>query len=223
MQRSESIHELAAALAKAQAKIEGASKDKVNPHLKSRYADMASVVDACRPALTANGLAVIQAPRYIDKLVEVETILVHATGQWVSETLALPVAKVDAQGIGSAITYARRYGLMAIVGIAPEEDDGHAAVQPPAQSQSPASRQAAPSQPPAKPSPIREDVLSFLRHKAESQGLAAMREAWKGLSPDEQKLPSKQDLEDLATVARQTDERMTQPEPDEPQDDDPTF
>jgi hypothetical protein len=127
MNRSDTINELAAALAKAQGAIQPALKQSENPYFKSSYADLASVWRACRDALSKNGLAVVQLVRVVDKTVEVETLLTHASGQWIAETLKLPVAKPDIQGTGSAITYTRRYALAAMVGVAPEEDDGNAA------------------------------------------------------------------------------------------------
>lgn len=138
MTHSDQINELAAALTAAQAKIEGAKKDSRNPHFNSAYADLASVWDACRGALAANKLAVMQTPRTTPPLadglpytVEVETMLMHASGQWMRDTLAVPITKIDAQGVGSAITYARRYALAAFVGIAPEDDDGNKASEKP--------------------------------------------------------------------------------------------
>lgn len=123
-----SIADLAAALCKAQAQMEGAKKDAANPHFKSKYADLASVWDAIRAPLTSNGLSVVQLLRSIQGGVEVETILMHASGQQISDVFAVPASKQDAQGYGSAATYARRYALMAMVGVAPEDDDGNAAV-----------------------------------------------------------------------------------------------
>lgn len=123
-----SIADLAAALCKAQAQMEGAKKDANNPHFKSKYADLASVWDAIRGPLTSNGLSVVQLLRSIQGGVEVETILMHASGQQISDVFAVPASKQDAQGYGSAATYARRYALMAMVGVAPEDDDGNAAV-----------------------------------------------------------------------------------------------
>jgi hypothetical protein len=123
-----SIADLAAALCKAQAQMEGAKKDANNPHFKSKYADLASVWDAIRAPLTSNGLSVVQLLRSISGGVEVETILMHASGQQISDVFAVPATKNDAQGYGSAATYARRYALMAMVGVAPEDDDGNAAV-----------------------------------------------------------------------------------------------
>ena len=132
MQRSEQINELATALAKAQGEMEGASKEKENPHFRSRYADLGAVYDAVREPLAKHGLSVTQWMRSTGgdggHAVEVETFLMHASGQWMSDAFAVPVSKVDAQGYGSACTYARRYALMAAVGIAPVDDDANAAV-----------------------------------------------------------------------------------------------
>lgn len=128
METSEQINELAAALAKAQGQIKGAVKDSTNPHFKSSYADLASVWDACRDALSENGIAVIQTPHTDEASnCHVVTMLTHASGQWVRDTFSLPPTKADPQGYGSAITYMRRYALAAIVGVAPEDDDGNAA------------------------------------------------------------------------------------------------
>jgi hypothetical protein len=128
MQRSEQIEALTAALSKAQAEIEGAAKTAENPHFRNRYADLGAVWEAIRAPLTKHGLSVVQFPRACEMGVEVETTLLHTSGQFMSDTLALPVLKRDAQGFGSAITYARRYSLMAVAGIAPVDDDGNAAV-----------------------------------------------------------------------------------------------
>ena len=128
IETSTSLAALAAALAKAQAAVEGAIKGKVNPAFRSKYADLASVWDACREALTDNGLSVIQSPGHIeDGRMEMTTMLLHASGEWARGSLTIPVAKADAHGYGSAITYARRYALAAFVGVSPEDDDGNAA------------------------------------------------------------------------------------------------
>lgn len=128
MQRSEQINELAAALVKAQGAIGGAKKDSTNPHFKSAYADLASVWDAVRAPLSAAGLAVMQWPRTVENGVEIETMIAHSSGQWMSDTLWMPCVKMDAHGLGSAITYGRRYALMSVMGVAPVDDDGNAAV-----------------------------------------------------------------------------------------------
>lgn len=125
METSESINEISTALAKAQGQIEAALKDKTNPHLRSKYADLASVWDACRHQLSSNGIAIVQAPETTDKGVSIETLLCHSSGQWIKSSCFIPVDKYTAQGFGSAITYARRYSLAAFVGVAPDDDDGN--------------------------------------------------------------------------------------------------
>ena len=129
MNKSESIKELATALAKAQGEIKGAVKDSSNPFFNSKYADLTSVVEAIRSAFSKNGLSYVQTVEPSEKSeVRVSTTILHASGEWFdSGILALPVAKADAQGYGSALTYARRYSLSAAVGVAPEDDDGNAA------------------------------------------------------------------------------------------------
>lgn len=127
MRQSEQINELAGALAKAQGKIEGAVKAAINPHFRNQYADLGNVWAAIREPLTSNGLAVVQLLRGVERGVECETILMHGSGQFIAESLFVPASKSDAQGYGSAATYARRYGLQAMVGIAPVDDDGEGA------------------------------------------------------------------------------------------------
>lgn len=140
MRTSELIHEIAAALAKAQAAIEPAAKDSTNPHFRSKYASLLSVNAAILGPLTANGLSVVQEVAAGDKTAMVTTRLVHGSGQWIEfGPLTLPVQKNDAHGFGSAITYARRYGLAAAVSVvADEDDDGNAAVQRPVAARAPA-------------------------------------------------------------------------------------
>lgn len=128
-QRSESIAKLAEALSKTQASVEAVKKDASNPFFKSKYADLASVWASIREALTSNGLSVLQEPASEGNKVKITTTLMHSSGEYVRSTLEVTAAKADPQGIGSAITYARRYALGAIVGIAPEDDDGNAASQ----------------------------------------------------------------------------------------------
>ena len=131
--RSAEIKDLAAALVKAQAVMDGAKKDAsavVTGTTKRTYADLASVWDAVRKPLTDNDLCVVQFPRTVGNGVEIETTLLHgATGQFMSDVLWVPCGKNDAQGLGSAITYGRRYALMAVVGVCPVDDDGAAATQ----------------------------------------------------------------------------------------------
>ncbi|YP_010660209.1 recombinase [Pseudoalteromonas phage HS1] len=127
MQKSESIKHIAAALNKAQAEMSGAKKGANNPFFKSKYADMNSVVDAVRIPFCNNGLSYSQFPTMQDNKVGVETILMHESGEWISDILVLPMVKQDPQAAGSAITYAKRYALQSIAGIPSEDDDGNAA------------------------------------------------------------------------------------------------
>ena len=131
--KSESLKELATALAKAQGEIKGALKDSANPFFKSKYADLSSVVDAIKVAFSKHGLSYVQMMEPSDKdEVRVSTMILHSSGEYINcGVLALPVSKVDAQGYGSALTYARRYSLSSAVGVAPEDDDGNAAVAAP--------------------------------------------------------------------------------------------
>lgn len=123
MDRSENINELAAALNKAQGEIKPAIKDANNPFFKSRYADLAAVYDVCREPLSKNGLSITQHPSAEDNKVTVESIVMHTSGQWMGSRLTITSKDFTPQGIGSAITYARRYALSSILGIASEEDD----------------------------------------------------------------------------------------------------
>lgn len=127
MNKSESISNLSAALVKAHAELTGVTKGNTNPFFKSKYADLASVFEAVKPALLKQGIVVVQGLQDADNGVAVETMLLHGSGEWMSSTLRLPASKEDAQGYGSACTYGRRYGLMAICGVPAEDDDGNAA------------------------------------------------------------------------------------------------
>lgn len=139
MNQSESIAKLAEALAKAQGEMKAAFKNRENPFFKSKFADLESVWDACREPLSKNGLSVSQ-PTRIDangKLI-LSTMLLHSSGEWISSELPINPVKNDPQGIGSAISYMKRFGLSAVVGVATsdvektdethEDDDGESAV-----------------------------------------------------------------------------------------------
>tara|TARA_R110000772_G_C13192408_1_gene429219 strand:+ start:90 stop:680 length:591 start_codon:yes stop_codon:yes gene_type:complete len=129
---------IATALAAAQSEMGKALKQSSNPHFKSKYADLASVMDACLPALNSHGIAVIQPSGENETGRYVETTLIHGTSSEIlSCRVPLIVAKNDMQGYGSAVTYARRYGLMSMAGIAPEDDDGNAAAKAPPKEEAP--------------------------------------------------------------------------------------
>ena len=123
---------LATALVKAQKAFGPALKSSTNPHFKSRYADLAACVEAVVDSLNNNGIALIQQNQPSPDGVIVETIFLHESGESLNcGQLFVPANKHDAQGFGSALTYARRYSLMAACGIAPEDDDGNTASRRP--------------------------------------------------------------------------------------------
>jgi hypothetical protein len=151
---SEQMDQVFAALAEAQKVMDGAKKDATNPHFRSKYADLESVMDACRVPLANNGLAVLQPTSANGAKVTVTTLIGHKSGQWIAADLEMTSAQNTPQGIGSTITYGRRYGLSSMVGIAPEDDDGTAGSIPGSnatqQYQAPAPRIAPPAASPAK-------------------------------------------------------------------------
>jgi hypothetical protein len=150
---------IAVALVKAQAEYGPALKSSENPHYKSRYADLASCVEAVVGALNKHGIAFMQRILPSASGVTVETVFIHTSGETLSSgPMHVPVQRNDAQGFGSALTYARRYSLMSACGIAPEDDDGNAASQhSPAQVKRAAAPVAAPKQSPA---PTQEKTIS---------------------------------------------------------------
>ena len=126
--QSPSLDKLATALSKAQGQMKPAVKDSTNPFFKAKYADLSSVWDACRKPLSDNGLSVVQTMKttvYGD--VCVITTLLHTSGQWIRGELSMKPVKADPQGLGSCLTYNRRYSLAALVGICPEDDDANEA------------------------------------------------------------------------------------------------
>lgn len=179
MTTSDSIDQIATALAKAQASMKNAPLNKVNPHFKSKFADLAAVRDAVLPALTANGVAVVQA---IDSHMAgpdgaggpaVYTRLIHTSGQWIESMCPIP-SGTDMQKMGSAITYARRYSLSAICGIAADEDDDANAVSAPANGQQ---TKVAPKAPEGF-----DDWLTDLEATADA-GLDELKAAWTKSQP----------------------------------------
>lgn len=127
LQHSEQINEISAAVSAAQGEIENANKNAANPHFKSKYADLAEVLNVIRPVFSKNNLAITQHPAYTDGVCYVTTLLSHSSGQWMKSCASSPIGKADAQGVGSCLTYLRRYSLAAICGIAQEDDDGNGA------------------------------------------------------------------------------------------------
>ena len=131
MLKSESIAALAKAIALSQLHVENAMKSSTNPHFKSKYADLAEILNTVRPVFSANGIAIVQTPTFESGVASVATMLCHESGEFIRSICSSPVSKQDAQGIGSALTYLRRYSLAAMCGIAQEDDDGQHAVQEP--------------------------------------------------------------------------------------------
>lgn len=189
MNMSDDINDLATALSKAQGEILDAAKGADNPYFKSKYADLAAVRGVIREPLAKHGLSLVQLPKTVDGGVEVETMLIHASGQFIKSCLFMPAAKGDAHGIGSAITYARRYSIMSILALATEDDDGNAAVDS-------VKRQ------PTKAAPAR-DVSADLADGqfAAKKGAGALTEWWNGLSEDTRKAFSPADLTGLKKIA----------------------
>lgn len=128
MKTSDSIVKIAAALVQAQKTITFALMDKVNPHLKSKYADLPSVIDAIKTSLNDAGIMFMQTPEMMENMhLQLTTRLIHSSGEWIESTMMMPLVKQDPQGYGSALTYARRYSLAAITGLYQDDDDGFAA------------------------------------------------------------------------------------------------
>ena len=119
--------ELFTALAKAQSEVENAVKGSTNPHFKSKYADLAEVLNTVRPVFAANGLSIIQIPSFDGAMASVTTCLAHSKGGTITGVSSCVPAKTDAQGIGAATTYLRRYSLASVCGVAQEDDDGQSA------------------------------------------------------------------------------------------------
>jgi hypothetical protein len=171
---SDTIGAIGGALAKAQNAMKPAVKDANNPAFKSKYADLAAVWEACRGPLTANGIGVVQDVILLGDKIAVSTRLVHSSGEWIEfGPLPVPSMKQDAHGVGSATSYARRYGLSAAVGITADDDDGNAAA----------------GKGNGQPELVREPVARALPHgyaewltdmrAAADEGTAQLEKAWK--------------------------------------------
>ena len=134
MRTSDNLNELAPALAKAQGQMESAKKDSTNPHFRSKYADLAAVVEAIKKPLADNGLSYLQGFGWDEHgALIVRTRLLHASGQWVESELRVRPVKDDPQGVGSAVSYGRRYALQSLVGLTADDDDGNASSNNPNQ------------------------------------------------------------------------------------------
>ena len=167
--QSDEINEIAAAMVEVQNQIGPAAKGKTNPFFKSSYATLGDVWEACRGALHANGIAVIQGSRVVGGKACMETKLIHTSGQWLSSLWEMMPAKEDPQSMGSAITYMRRYSLSARVGILAADDDGNAASKP---GLSPKSDQR-----------MADNIDAYAKN-AKSVAIANLKERAKGMSSD---------------------------------------
>ena len=162
---------IATALASAQMNMGKALKQANNPHFRSKYADLGNVMDACLPALNEAGIAVIQPAGEDEHGRFVDTILIHGeSGESLASRVPLIVQKNDMQGYGSAVTYARRYGLMAMAGIAPEDDDGNAASKA-------APKREAPKPPEVDPQAIKQAT----EYLAQADSLDDLKDRWSNL------------------------------------------
>lgn len=179
MNRSEDISELAKALSKAQLAVENAAKNSANPHFRSRYADLAEIINTVRPVFSKHGISIIQSPTYLEGMVSVTTMLLHDSGQYLMDTISCPAQKLDPQGIASATTYMRRYSLSAFCGISQEDDDGNAASNLPAAKQKPAP---APTQ--AKKEPSNDDISEAVGKLQACANLSELKKAFTALPSD---------------------------------------
>ncbi len=143
MMHSETIASLAAALVKAQGEMPSVTKDRDNPHFKFRYATLDAILDTVKPVLAKHGLAIFQSGgESTPASVTVETMVLHASGEWIMSSVTIPLAKQDAQGVGSGMTYGRRYGLSAALSLATDDDDDANAASKPHKAATPATDRA---------------------------------------------------------------------------------
>lgn len=170
--KSENIGALAAALCEVQSQMKPAAKDAVNPHFKSKYADLGSLWETCRELLGTHGLSIVQLPGGGEGVISLTTVLMHTSGEWISSDAQTVPRAFDPQAVGSAITYLRRYSLAAMLGVvADEDDDGNAGSRPaqsgkPAQVQNIQDRKPAASKPAAKPEAKQADDPEYQKYAA---------------------------------------------------------
>ena len=195
---------IAAALAAAQSEMGRAIKDSNNPHFRSKYADLGNVMDACLPALNKHGISVIQPAGEDEHGRFVATVLLHTTGEKLECKVPLIVQKNDMQGYGSAVTYARRYGLMCMAGIAPDDDDGNAAAKAAPPKQEPRQNRT----PSGQPAPA-DQAAASLRNASTLEQLAAI---WQDLPRSVQILPEVIGAKDQRKAALQSNPPITEDE-----------
>lgn len=157
MRQSDDIAALSEALSAAQESAKHATLDSVNPHFRSKYASLGSVIDAIKPSLADNGLALVMAPVVTAGAAGVDWMLTHKSGQWISGSTMLPLSAETPQAAGSAITYARRYTYSALLGIAADDDDDGNAGSAPATKAAPQAHRAPSASPKPAPAPPPHD------------------------------------------------------------------
>lgn len=195
MKTSDTVAAIAAALAQAQSEIKNIEKGKVNPHFKSRYADIADGLEVIRPILSKNKIALVQATNYNADtgIFMLNTRLIHSSGEWIESSYPLPASGKAAE-IGSAITYARRYAAFALVGVAGTDEDVDGS-------------DAADTKPQvAKRTKSDPEVLKEGKEIAK-QGSEAMREWWTKLSKDQRTSLTPADIAALKQEAETADEQ----------------
>jgi len=188
MNSSTSIAKLADALNKAQAELKNPAFDSTNPHFKSKFASLVSVREAVLPILQRHGLSLTQFPKCGDGSAGVVNRLMHNSGEWLEEECLLPLDKNNAQGAGSAVTYARRYSLQAIAGVVADEDDDANAASAPVKKE------------------VKQDpALLKLLADAAKNGTEPFREVWKGLTKEQRETVSQSVLADLKAKCDEAD------------------
>lgn len=204
MKMSESITTISPALVKAQALIEDAVKDSSNPAFRSKYADLSAVLTVIREPMAMNDLCVLQSPARAEGGVEVETLILHKSGEWISQSCFIPINKWDAHGTGSGITYGRRYGLMSIFCIGTEDDDGNSAVE-----RGPVPTKKVIS--PIKPAPSAQDQAALMgkARAAAKEGVDSFRAFYKALPVSDRELVQGDFLEEMKEIASTVDAAKT--------------
>lgn len=180
MRTSESISKIAPALQQALAGMEEVDKDGINPHFKSAYATLPAVLQLVRPKLAEHGICIIQSPAMRGNNCVVVSRLVHNSGEWIEGEAEAPLAKQDPQGVGSAITYLRRYSIMALCCIGAEDDDANAASQPP-------KPQPKPEQPKQEPP---QAPVDWLKEIGAAKDAATLSAVWSRINQVAMKMPA---------------------------------
>jgi hypothetical protein len=186
---SPSITELSKALNAAQKEMKNPTFDSTNPHFKSKFASLVAVREAVIPILNKHGLSIAQFPKATEGTAGCVNRLMHVSGEWLEEECLLPLDKNNAQGAGSAVTYARRYSLQAIAGVVADEDDDANAASVPAK----------------KAEPKTDLALLSTLSQAAHKGTTAFREAWLALPVTQRESVSQSTVADLKAICDDAD------------------